>query len=88
MITILLWIVFGIIVGAVAKWIVPGEGPGGMLGDLLIGIVGAVIGGWVFSFFGHTMALNLGSFVCALIGAVVLLWAIRFFSKGGVGQRP
>jgi len=80
MITILLWIVFGIIVGAVARWIVPGEGPGGVLGDLLVGIVGALVGGWIFSFFGHTMALNLGSFICAVIGAVVLLWLIRAVS--------
>jgi uncharacterized membrane protein YeaQ/YmgE (transglycosylase-associated protein family) len=80
MITILLWIVFGIIVGAVARWIVPGEGPGGVLGDLIVGIVGALIGGWIFSFFGHTMTLNLGSFICAVIGAVVLLWIIRAVS--------
>ena len=67
---ILLWIIFGIIVGAVARWIVPGEGPGG------------VIGGFVFQFFGHAgvTGFNLGSFVCALIGAVVLLWIIRMIS--------
>jgi len=88
MITILLWIVFGIIVGAVARWIIPGEGPGGVGGDLLAGLAGAVIGGWIFSFFGHTMAPSLGGFVCAVIGAVVLLWAVRVVSKGGVGQRP
>ena len=80
MITILLWIVFGIIVGAVARWIVPGEGPGGIPGDLIVGIVGSLIGGWIFSFFGHTMTLGPGSFICAVIGAVVLLWVIRAVS--------
>ena len=79
---ILFWILFGIIVGAVARWIVPGEGPGGILGDMIVGIVGAVIGGWIFSLFGHpsVTGLNLGSFVCALIGAVVLLWIVRAIS--------
>jgi uncharacterized membrane protein YeaQ/YmgE (transglycosylase-associated protein family) len=76
---ILLWIIFGIIVGAVARWIVPGEGPGGILGDLIVGIVGAIIGGWVYSLFGHAgvTGFNIGSFICAIIGAVVLLWIIR-----------
>jgi uncharacterized membrane protein YeaQ/YmgE (transglycosylase-associated protein family) len=74
--------VFGIIVGAVARWIVPGEGPGGILGDLIVGIVGAVLGGWIYSFFGHygVTGFNFGSFICAVIGAVVLLWIIRAFS--------
>jgi uncharacterized membrane protein YeaQ/YmgE (transglycosylase-associated protein family) len=76
---ILLWIIFGIIVGAVARWIVPGEGPGGILGDLIVGIIGAFLGGWIFSLFGHlgVTGFNLGSFVCAIIGAVVLLWLLR-----------
>jgi uncharacterized membrane protein YeaQ/YmgE (transglycosylase-associated protein family) len=79
---ILLWIIFGIIVGAVARWIVPGEGPGGILGDLIVGIIGAFLGGWIFSLFGHlgVTGFNLGSFVCAIIGAVVLLWILRAVS--------
>jgi uncharacterized membrane protein YeaQ/YmgE (transglycosylase-associated protein family) len=79
---ILLWILFGIIVGFVARWIVPGEGPGGILGDLVVGIVGAFLGGWLFSLFGHAgvTGFNLGSFVCAIIGAVVLLWIMRAIS--------
>ena len=76
---ILLWIIFGIIVGAIARWIVPGEGPGGIIGDLVVGIVGSVIGGWIYSLFGHigVTGFNIGSFICAIIGAVVLLWIIR-----------
>jgi uncharacterized membrane protein YeaQ/YmgE (transglycosylase-associated protein family) len=79
---ILLWILFGLIVGFVARWIVPGESPGGILGDLVVGIVGAFIGGWLFSLFGHAgvTGFNLGSFVCAIIGAVVLLWVMRALS--------
>lgn len=79
---ILLWIIFGIIVGAVARWIVPGQGPGGIIGDLIVGIIGAFLGGWIFSLFGHlgVTGFNLGSFVCAVIGAIVLLWILRAFS--------
>jgi uncharacterized membrane protein YeaQ/YmgE (transglycosylase-associated protein family) len=76
---ILAWIVFGLIVGLVARWLVPGEGPGGIIGDIIVGVLGAFIGGWIYGFFGHTgiSGFNLASMVCALIGAVVLLWVLR-----------
>jgi uncharacterized membrane protein YeaQ/YmgE (transglycosylase-associated protein family) len=76
------WLIVGLIAGVLAKWAVPGEGPGGIIGDIIIGIVGAFIGGWVFNFFGHVgvTGLNLGSIVVAFIGAVILLYIIRAFS--------
>lgn len=76
---ILLWIVFGLIVGIVARWLVPGEAPGGIIGDIIVGVLGAFIGGWIYQFFGHAgvTGFNLPSMLCALIGAVVLLWLIR-----------
>jgi uncharacterized membrane protein YeaQ/YmgE (transglycosylase-associated protein family) len=76
------WLIVGLIAGILAKWAVPGEGPGGILGDIIVGIVGAFIGGWVFNFFGHTgvTGLNIGSIVVAFIGAVILLYIIRAFS--------
>lgn len=78
----ILWIVlFGFIVGLVARWIVPGGAPGGLIADILVGILGAVIGGYLYHLFGHAspaqFQFNLPSFVCALIGAVVLLWFLR-----------
>jgi len=81
--SILAWIVFGLIVGAVAKFLVPGEGPGGVLGDIIVGIVGALIGGFVYGFFGHAgvTGFNLGSAICAIIGAVILLALIRAFTR-------
>jgi uncharacterized membrane protein YeaQ/YmgE (transglycosylase-associated protein family) len=80
---IITWIVFGLIVGAIAKFLVPGEGPGGLLGDIVVGIVGAVIGGFVYGFFGHAgvTGFNLGSMVCALIGAIILLAIVRAVSR-------
>ena len=76
---ILWWLLFGLIVGVVAKWIVPGEAPGGIISDIIVGVLGAFIGGWIFSFFGHhgITGFNLASMVCALVGAVVLLWLLR-----------
>lgn len=80
---ILTWIIFGLIVGVVAKFLVPGEAPGGVLGDIVVGILGAVIGGFVYGFFGHTgvTGFNIGSMVCALIGAIILLAIIRAVSR-------
>jgi uncharacterized membrane protein YeaQ/YmgE (transglycosylase-associated protein family) len=79
---LILWVILGIIAGAIARWIIPGTGPGGIIGDLIIGIVGAFLGGWVYGFFGHAgvTGFNLPSLVCAVIGAVVLLWVIRMVS--------
>jgi uncharacterized membrane protein YeaQ/YmgE (transglycosylase-associated protein family) len=77
--SILAWIVVGLIAGLLAKYAVPGEGPGGIIGDLVVGIVGAVIGGWIFNALGYAGAtgLNLWSIVVAFIGAVILLLILR-----------
>ncbi|MBC5805902.1 MAG: GlsB/YeaQ/YmgE family stress response membrane protein [Candidatus Eremiobacter antarcticus] len=77
--SILAWIVVGIIAGFLAKMVVPGEGPGGILGDMIIGIIGAILGGWIYNALGHTGAtgVNLPSIIVAFIGAVILLLIIR-----------
>jgi uncharacterized membrane protein YeaQ/YmgE (transglycosylase-associated protein family) len=77
--SILAWIIVGILAGWLAKKVIPGEGPGGVLGDLVIGVVGAIVGGWVFNYFGHPGAtgLNIGSIIVAFVGAVVVLWLMR-----------
>lgn len=76
---IISWIVLGLIAGFVARWIVPGEGPGGIVGDIVVGILGAIIGGWIYGLFSHVgvTGFNLPSIVCAIIGAVVLLFIVR-----------
>lgn len=77
----ILWIIlFGLVVGLIARWIVPGAAPGGPIADIIVGILGAVIGSWLYRLFGHvgvTGYNNLPSFICALIGAIVLLWVLR-----------
>src|ERR1700722_7841794 len=81
--SILAWLVVGVIAGFLAKYAVPGEGPGGILGDLIVGIIGAFIGGWVFNSFGHAGAsgINLYSILVAFIGAVILLFVLRLFTR-------
>ncbi len=78
--TILVWILFGLIVGLIARWIVPGAVGGGLLTDILVGILGALIGGWLYRHFGHGGLTPLWSFLYALIGAVVLLLIVRAFT--------
>lgn len=78
--TIIVWIVFGFIVGLLARWIVPGAVGGGILTDIVVGIVGALIGGWIYRAFGHGAVTPLWSFLYALIGAVVLLVIVRAFT--------
>jgi len=77
------WIVVGLVAGVLAKWAVPGEGPGGIIGDIIIGVIGAVIGGWIFNMFGSAGAtgINVYSIVVAFIGAVVLLLIMRAFGR-------
>jgi len=62
--------------------VVPGEGPGGIFGDIVVGIVGALLGGWIFNFFGHTglAGFSIYSIFVAFIGAVVLLFILRLIA--------
>jgi uncharacterized membrane protein YeaQ/YmgE (transglycosylase-associated protein family) len=75
--TIVVWILFGLVVGLIARWLVPGAVGGGLLTDILVGILGALIGGWLYRQFGHGSLTPLWSFLYALIGAVVLLLIVR-----------
>ncbi len=80
---ILAWIVFGLIAGALAKFIMPGKDPGGLIVTILIGIAGAVLGGFIGSYlgFGGVSGFDLRSFGIAIVGALVLLWLYRIMKK-------
>lgn len=80
---ILAWIVFGLIAGVVAKLIMPGRDPGGFIITILIGIAGALVGGFIGSALGlgTVTGFNLGSFIIAVLGAILLL-AIYRYAKG------
>jgi uncharacterized membrane protein YeaQ/YmgE (transglycosylase-associated protein family) len=76
---ILSWILLGLIVGALAKWIMPGPDPGGMIITILLGIAGAFIGGYLATLLGlgTVNGFNFGSLVIAIAGALLLLWGHR-----------
>jgi uncharacterized membrane protein YeaQ/YmgE (transglycosylase-associated protein family) len=79
---ILLWIILGAIVGWIASMIVGTSE--GLVFDIVVGIVGAVIGGWIMSFFGYggVSGFNLYSFLVALLGAVILLVVVKAIKRG------
>ena len=79
---ILSWIILGLVAGAIAKLIHPGPDPTGWIASLIIGVVGAMVGGFLFSFIGlgGVSGFNLWSVVVAVVGAVICLWAYRRFA--------
>lgn len=80
---ILTWIVFGLIAGALAKWIMPGPDPGGIIVTALIGIAGAIVGGMIGTLigFGSVSGFDLRSFLIAIGGALLLLFGYRQLKK-------
>jgi uncharacterized membrane protein YeaQ/YmgE (transglycosylase-associated protein family) len=80
---ILSWILFGLIAGAAAKWIMPGRDPGGIIVTIILGIVGAVVGGFIGSFigFGGVSGFDIRSLAVAIGGALLLLFGYRKMKK-------
>ncbi len=80
---ILSWIIFGLIAGALAKLIMPGNDPGGFIITILLGIAGAIVGGFIGTAlgFGDVTGFNFGSFFIAILGAVILLVLYRFLKR-------
>ena len=82
----LVWIIVGLVAGFLASRLVKGGGYG-LIGDLIVGLVGAVIGGFLVGFFVHTTVGLFGSIVVAFIGAVILLFIMRSVGGGGRPRR-
>lgn len=76
---ILMWILVGLLVGVLAKWIMPGDDPGGFIVTTLIGIAGAVVGGAIASTLGlgAFTGFNIPSLIIAVLGALLLLFVYR-----------
>jgi len=81
---IISWIIVGLIAGALAKLIMPGDDPGGIIVTTIIGMVGAVVGGLVVGLLGGSGAtgFNIWSIVVATLGAVILLAVYRLIVGG------
>ncbi len=77
----------GLIAGVLAKWVMPGPDPGGLVVTALIGVAGAFVGGWVLSllgFAGNSGTLGIGSILTAVLGAIVLLAIYRLVTRRAV----
>jgi len=75
----ILWIIFGALVGWVASLIMKTDQQQGIIINIIVGIIGAVIGGWLMSIFGKgaVTGFNLYSFLVALLGSVVLITIVK-----------
>ncbi|ELF1047253.1 GlsB/YeaQ/YmgE family stress response membrane protein [Enterobacter asburiae] len=81
---IIAWIIFGLIAGAIAKLIMPGNDSGGFILTCVLGVVGAVVGGWLatmFGFGGNISGFDLHSFLVAVVGAIVVLGIFRLLRR-------
>lgn len=81
--SILYWIVFGLITGSLANFISPSSN-GGLIGSIILGIVGAVVGGYLGEhFFGVSVTgFNIMSFVVAVAGSLLVIFISRAFTRG------
>lgn len=87
MINVLLWILFGTIIGWLASVVM--RSGGGLGWDVIIGIFGAVLGGFIMNALGESgiTGFNLYSFLVALLGAIILIGIARLFSPGAASGR-
>jgi uncharacterized membrane protein YeaQ/YmgE (transglycosylase-associated protein family) len=80
---IIAWIIFGLLAGWVAKALMPGRDPGGCIITMVIGVVGAILGGWIGSQFlgaGPVTGFNIKSFLLAVMGSIILLLLYRLIA--------
>ena len=75
------WILFGLVVGVVAKFLTPGRDPGGFFVTILIGIIGAMLGGFIGRSLGWYGEGDPVGFVMAVVGSIILLVLFRLASR-------
>ena len=81
---IIAWIVLGLIAGALAKMLMPGDDPGGIIVTILLGIAGAIVGGFIAVALGISNGIDdfdIGSIVLAILGAMLLLFGYRLIAQ-------
>ena len=80
---ILVWVVLGLVVGIIAKLIMPGKDPGGFIITIILGIAGAFVGGFIATRLGlgSVTGFDLRSLLIAVGGAIILLAIYRFVKK-------
>lgn len=86
MIDILIWIVVGALAGWIASMIMKTDAQMGALSNIIVGIIGAFIGGWVIGLFGMTTPdgqFNIASILTAILGAVILIGIVKMLTGSG-----
>jgi uncharacterized membrane protein YeaQ/YmgE (transglycosylase-associated protein family) len=80
---IISWILVGLIAGLLAKWLMPGSGPGGFIVTVLIGMAGASLGGFIVGILGGSgvTGFNVWSILVATLGAIVLLFLYGLITR-------
>jgi uncharacterized membrane protein YeaQ/YmgE (transglycosylase-associated protein family) len=81
----IIWIILGLVAGILAKFIMPGRDPGGFIVTILLGIVGALVGGFISTRigFGDVTGFNLPSIIIAVLGSMLLLFIYRMIKRRG-----
>jgi uncharacterized membrane protein YeaQ/YmgE (transglycosylase-associated protein family) len=78
---ILTWLVSGLIIGAIAKLLMPGDDPGGIIITMLLGIAGALVGGWVGQAVGWYQPGEPAGWIASILGAILLLAIYRMLVR-------
>ncbi|MBV7694676.1 GlsB/YeaQ/YmgE family stress response membrane protein [Streptomyces sp. TRM70350] len=88
---IIAWILIGLLAGAIAKLLLPGKDPGGIIITMLIGVAGALLGGWlgmvIFGIDSIGGFFDLSTWVAAIVGSLILLLLYRAFTGGRRSHR-
>ena len=82
--SVIVWILFGLVVGVVAKFLMPGRDPGGFIVTILLGIAGALVGGFLGRAVGWYREGDPVGFVMAVLGAIILLALYRMMARRSV----
>jgi uncharacterized membrane protein YeaQ/YmgE (transglycosylase-associated protein family) len=81
MIAVLSWIVFGLVVGIIAKLLMPGNDPGGFIVTVLLGIAGALVGGFIGRALGFYGPSEAAGYLISIVGAIILLALYRMMTR-------
>jgi uncharacterized membrane protein YeaQ/YmgE (transglycosylase-associated protein family) len=81
MLSLLGTVVFGLIVGALAKLVMPGKDPGGIIVTMLLGVAGSVVGGFLGRLIGMYGAGDRAGFIMSTLGAIAILTAYRMITR-------
>lgn len=81
--TLFVWLGVGALAGFLARKILGGNSPFGIIGDIILGLAGGVVGGYLFALagFGNTTGSLIGTIIAAVAGSVLLVWSTRFLKK-------